>query len=52
VDGGWRGHQSPHLASNGRLPEGGNLTMLDGHAEWRKFDRQRVRTDGDPSFWW
>jgi prepilin-type N-terminal cleavage/methylation domain-containing protein/prepilin-type processing-associated H-X9-DG protein len=51
VDGGWRGHQSPHL--NGRLPVGGNTLMLDGHVEWRKFNRLLVRTDGsDPSFGW
>jgi len=52
VDGGWRGHQSPHLNSSGKLPEGGNVLLLDGHAEWRKFDLMRVRTDGAPSFWW
>jgi len=52
VDGGWRGHQAPHLASNGRIPEGGNLLMLDGHAQLRKFDKMVVRTDGQPSFWW
>jgi prepilin-type N-terminal cleavage/methylation domain-containing protein/prepilin-type processing-associated H-X9-DG protein len=50
VDGGWKGHQAPHLA--GKLPAGGNLLMLDGHAEWRKFELMRVRTDGGPSFWW
>ncbi len=50
IDGGWRGHQSPHL--NGRLPAGGNLLMLDGHAEWRKFNNMLIRTDGAPSFWW
>ncbi|MCC7374818.1 MAG: type II secretion system protein [Verrucomicrobiales bacterium] len=52
VDGGWRGHQAAHLNSTGRLPEGGNLLMLDGHAEWRKFDKMYVRTDNSPSFWW
>ena len=52
IDGGWRGHQAPHLDSSGRMPEGGNLLMLDGHAEWRKFARLRVRTTGDPAFWW
>ncbi|HMO64067.1 MAG TPA: type II secretion system protein [Verrucomicrobiota bacterium] len=52
IDGGWRGHQAPHLAGNGRIPEGGNMVMLDGHAEWRRFERLRVRTDGEPSFWW
>lgn len=50
IDGGWRGHQAPHL--NGRLPAGGNHSYLDGHASWVKFNRMRVRTDGDPSFWW
>ncbi len=52
VDGGWRGHQSPHLDNTARMPEGGNLLMLDGHAEFRKFAKMRIRTDGDPSFWW
>ena len=50
VDGGWRGHQAPHL--NGRLPAGGNLLFLDGHAEWKKFQQMVIRTDGGPSFWW
>jgi prepilin-type N-terminal cleavage/methylation domain-containing protein/prepilin-type processing-associated H-X9-DG protein len=50
VDGGWRGHQSPHL--NGKLPEGGNLAFADAHVEWRNFSKMVVRTDGDPSFWW
>jgi len=50
IDGGWRGHQSAHLA--GKLPAGGNLLMLDGHVEWRKFDKMIVRTIGEPSFWW
>ena len=52
IDGGWRGHQAAHLASNGKIPEGGNLLMLDGHSEWRQFNRMRVRTDGTPAFWW
>jgi len=51
--GGWsdqRGHQCPHL--NGRLPEGGNAFYLDGHVDWRKFQKLEVRTDGSPAFWW
>jgi prepilin-type N-terminal cleavage/methylation domain-containing protein/prepilin-type processing-associated H-X9-DG protein len=52
IDGGWAGHQTPHLDSRGRLPEGGNLLFLDGHAEWRKFAKMKVRTTGDPAFWW
>jgi prepilin-type N-terminal cleavage/methylation domain-containing protein/prepilin-type processing-associated H-X9-DG protein len=50
VDGGWRGHQAPHLA--GKLPAGGNLLYLDGHAAWKKFDKMLIRTDGYPAFWW
>lgn len=48
-------HQTAHL--NGTYPAGGNLGMLDGHVEWRKFDDMYPRTDstlgGDvPVFWW
>lgn len=42
-------HASAHL--NGRLPLGGNLLFLDGHSEWRKFEKMRVRTFTKP-FWW
>ena len=52
VDGGWKGHQAAHLASSGKLPEGGSLLMLDGHAEGRKFAKMVVRTTDQPSFWW
>ena len=51
VNGGWEGHQSPHLI-NGNYPEGGNLLFADAHVSWRKFDGMRVRTDGGPTFWW
>jgi prepilin-type N-terminal cleavage/methylation domain-containing protein len=50
IDGGWKGHQAPHL--DGKLPAGGNLLLLDGHAEWRKFQAMKVRTTGGPAFWW
>lgn len=50
VDGGWKGHQAPHL--NGKLPLGGNILLADGHGEWRRFEKMKVRTDGDPTFWW
>ena len=52
IRGGWsKPHQSPHL--EGRLPGGGNLLLLDGHAEWRRFKDMHVRTDGtEPHFWW
>jgi len=50
IDGGWKGHQSPHL--NGKLPDGGNHVYLDGHSAWVKFQQMKVRTTGTPSFWW
>jgi prepilin-type N-terminal cleavage/methylation domain-containing protein/prepilin-type processing-associated H-X9-DG protein len=51
IDGGWRGHQAAHLGPN-KIPVGGNLLFLDGHAEWRRFEAMSVRTAGRPSFWW
>jgi prepilin-type processing-associated H-X9-DG protein len=49
-DGGWKGHQTAHL--QGSMPAGGNAVYLDGHAEWKKFIKMKVRTTGVPSFWW
>ena len=45
-------HLSPHLT--GRLPAGGNLGMLDGHVEWRRFNEMHPRSPnvGVPTFWW
>lgn len=45
-------HISSHLV--GRLPVGGNLAMLDGHVEWRKFNEMTPRTSpgNSPVFWW
>ena len=44
-------HNSPHL--QGKLPAGGNIALLDGHVEWRKFDFMLPRTTGSvPVFWW
>ena len=56
IRGGWsKLHASAHL--NGAIPAGGNLLMLDGHSEWRKFQQMVIRTSpnsvpGAPSFWW
>jgi prepilin-type N-terminal cleavage/methylation domain-containing protein len=51
VYGGWaQAHSSPHL--NGQIPDGGNITCLDGHVEWRSFPKMVVRTVGTPTFWW
>jgi prepilin-type processing-associated H-X9-DG protein len=52
-------HLSPHMG--GTVPAGGNLGMLDGHVEWRKFDKMKVRANGIlwpsgntscPTYWW
>jgi prepilin-type N-terminal cleavage/methylation domain-containing protein/prepilin-type processing-associated H-X9-DG protein len=52
-------HLSAHLKGN--VPGGGNLGMLDGHVEWRKFERMTVRANGNlwpsgntscPTYWW
>ncbi|MCL4177900.1 MAG: type II secretion system GspH family protein [Verrucomicrobia bacterium] len=51
IDGGWRGHQAAHLGPQ-KIPVGGNLLFLDGHAEWKRFEAMTVRTTGTPAFWW
>jgi prepilin-type N-terminal cleavage/methylation domain-containing protein len=44
-------HSSPHLEK--KNPAGCNITMLDGHGEWRKFALMLPRTGGGtPPFWW
>jgi len=46
-------HQTAHLDKT--MPAGGNVGMLDGHVEWRKFQQMHVRTDPaspNPVFWW
>jgi prepilin-type processing-associated H-X9-DG protein len=54
IPGGYsKGHLSPHLA--GGFPAGGNVGMLDGHVEWRRFDQMTPRTSQtstSPTFWW
>jgi prepilin-type N-terminal cleavage/methylation domain-containing protein/prepilin-type processing-associated H-X9-DG protein len=51
ITGGWtKPHRTPHL--DGLLPSGGNVAMLDGHSEWRKFKVMHVRTLSGPYFWW
>jgi len=47
-------HRTAHLNVN--YPAGGNLGMLDGHVEWRKFNDMYPRTDATLAdvavFWW
>ncbi|MGN6555085.1 MAG: type II secretion system protein [Verrucomicrobiota bacterium] len=42
--------RSPHL--QGKLPAGGNIVFLDGHADWRKFRDMRIRTWAGSDFWY
>ncbi len=43
---------SSHLS--GRYPRGGNIGMLDGHVEWRKFQDMHVRAAAAamPTYWY
>ncbi len=52
-------HLTPHMKKN--VPAGGNLGMLDGHVQWRKFELMHVRANGTlwpslnnscPTYWW
>jgi prepilin-type N-terminal cleavage/methylation domain-containing protein/prepilin-type processing-associated H-X9-DG protein len=49
-------HRTAHMTKN--MPEGGNIGMLDGHVEWRKFQFMLPRTNPTangypiPTFWW
>jgi len=63
VPGGYQGGAKPHLSPHmkGKVPAGGNLGMLDGHVEWRKFQQMSVRANGIlwpslnstcPTYWW
>lgn len=58
INGGWadaKGKPIPHSSAHvsGNLPIGGNVVMLDGHAEWVKFQKMQIRTSsGAPYFWW
>jgi prepilin-type N-terminal cleavage/methylation domain-containing protein/prepilin-type processing-associated H-X9-DG protein len=57
-------YPKPHISAHlkGSVPAGGNIGMLDGHAEWRKFDLMVPRGWGGvggaqdngtcPTFWW
>ena len=43
--------RSPHL--DGSKPGGGNVAFLDGHVEWRKFNKMSLRgIGGDVSFYY
>jgi prepilin-type N-terminal cleavage/methylation domain-containing protein/prepilin-type processing-associated H-X9-DG protein len=37
ISGGWPGHRSNHLMSNGKTAAGTNILFLDGRVEWRTW---------------
>jgi prepilin-type processing-associated H-X9-DG protein len=43
-------NRSSHL--DGRRPAGGNMLYLDGHTQWKRFPKMKIRTFGQPSFWY
>jgi prepilin-type N-terminal cleavage/methylation domain-containing protein/prepilin-type processing-associated H-X9-DG protein len=45
-----RNARSPHL--KGKLPAGGNLVFLDGHVDWRPYERMTLRTLMGSDFWY
>ena len=51
INGGWaKPHRTPHM--NAKLPQGGNVGMLDGSGRWVKFQAMIPRTVAYPYFWW
>jgi prepilin-type N-terminal cleavage/methylation domain-containing protein/prepilin-type processing-associated H-X9-DG protein len=53
VDGGYKKHDISSHLSNGKVPSGGNIGMMDGHVEWRPFRQMLPRTaPGDPVFYY
>jgi prepilin-type N-terminal cleavage/methylation domain-containing protein/prepilin-type processing-associated H-X9-DG protein len=55
IMGGWsKPHDTAHMT--GKVPKGGNVLFLDGHVEFKKFEKMTVRTRDNtaqtPAFWW
>ncbi|MCS7089598.1 MAG: type II secretion system protein [Verrucomicrobiota bacterium] len=53
IQGGYpKPHRSAHL--KGRVPSGGDLGMMDGSIQWKKWELMTPRTVGSgvPVFWW
>jgi|SRR4051812_1952692 prepilin-type N-terminal cleavage/methylation domain-containing protein/prepilin-type processing-associated H-X9-DG protein len=56
IQGGFpKAHRTAHMERN--LPAGGNMTYLDGHSAWKKWqtagwDSRTVTAATGPTFWW
>lgn len=50
VGGASKPHRTSHLDK--KLPAGGNVVTVEGHAEWRGWRTMLLRTSGSPEFWW
>ena len=57
TDGGYtfKGVTKPHISAHlegGKIPVGANIGMLDGHVEWRIFNKMINRTESGPYFYY
>ncbi len=55
TNGTWHGFSTSHLDKAGKLPLGGNVGFMDGHARWHPWTNMLPRTTGagsTPIFWW
>ena len=50
IGGASKPHHTSHLDK--KLPAGGNVVTVEGHAEWRPWRIMIMRTSGSPEFWW
>ncbi len=52
----WASHQiyerANHMKNAGGEPRGGNIGFLDGHLEWRNFDKMEDRYGDTTHYWW
>ena len=50
IGGASKPHRTSHLEK--KLPAGGNVVTVEGHAEWRPWRVMLMRSSGSPEFWW
>jgi prepilin-type N-terminal cleavage/methylation domain-containing protein/prepilin-type processing-associated H-X9-DG protein len=48
----WQLFDRTNHISRGEKPEGGNITFVDGHLEWRRFSEMQMRYQVPPYHWW
>ncbi len=50
IGGASKPHRTSHLDK--KLPAGGDVVTVEGHAEWRSWRIMLMRSTGSPEFWW